>query len=521
MKINEKVKAFLNQKKGIAMDASDSEFVAALANSFIDGTMSQNEYVAMSKDPDADRASAFEQKLDKLFGRMDDIEKRVTPSQDHSSDSAVLKSVRTGIAGAEAQRDDVRVKGVQELYDTKRHEMRFPERTSKGARHPMAGQPVREGDRNLKGQSDLDKAICGAYLKWCLNSQNGGKNNGLPRALQMTEHDEQLVKYALHESEWAGVLHGDGTEREGSIGIPKGRKLSDFERKALIDDATSGGIEIAPIMFDEAVVQTPLLYGEFYPRVNTVTVTRGRRIEGGAMGNVTLSSGGVDGSAIPLFNTASFVTAFDTTIFACNGAIEIGLDFLSDSPIDVASVVTEQYGRVLMAWLDEQVCTGDGTTEPEGVLNASGTTTVTATGGAAGPPTVGDYESLLFGVAKKYKQGFPTDRIAYAGTETSYQRARAIAVSATDQRRVFGMTHEDYLLFGHPYGISEHLTNRQTMFVNWARYRMYRRAGLTIRTSMEGETLIRSNLMLITARARYGGQLEDGGAAAVCTNGQT
>ena len=66
-------------------------------------------------------------------------------------------------------------------------------------------------------------------------------------------------------------------------------------------------------------------------------------------------------------------------------------------------------------------------------------------------------------------------------------------------------------------GISTILANTQVFYAILARYRMYRRRGLVIRTSTEGDTLIRRNELLIVAMARYGGQLERGACAAVTT----
>jgi HK97 family phage major capsid protein len=384
-------------------------------------------------------------------------------------------------------------------------------------RHPWAGQLVKEGERTLIGASECDKAIGGAFIKWQIES-SGTK---IPRALRMTEHDRDLVQYALKEEDWVGVINGSGSEDEGAIGIKSPRKLTPGEQKALIDDATSGGVEAVPRVFDDQMIETPLLNGEFFPFVNVVNITQGRLIDGSSIGNVTISSGGADATAIPLFDTTSFVSAFDTTIFVANGSIELGLDFMSDSPIDIAARISSQYGQQLLTWLDTQICTGDGTTEPDGIVGASGVATPASANGNGGPPTVGDYESLLFGVAKQYRAGTPATRIRYGGTETSYQRARSIAVGASDERRVFGMSHEDYMLLGHPYGIGGGLSNVQLIFGNFARYRMYRRLGITIRTSTEGKELVRGNLMLITARARFGGQIEDGGAFAVMPDAQT
>jgi HK97 family phage major capsid protein len=520
--------------KGLAENASELQIKRCVADALADGSLTHDDYLALTSDaPNAGAkalleriASSLESGVKPAAAEAGAIKGSVggaTPEPKRAKPSAFERAFSTADGDDEPERVVIEVVGVHERYDNTRKSARFPERTMKGAKHSRAGQLVTEGGdrgvRTIEEPSELDLALCGAYVKFSIASQLGGVNR-VPRPLRMTEHDSQLMQYALAKAKWGGVLHGEGTDVEGAIGV-KGALLTPSQQKALIDDATSGGLEIAPIAFDDAVIMTPLLFSEFYQRVNTVPITRGRRIEGASMGNVTISGTGGDDTNIPLFNTASFIAAFDTTIFPVNGAVEIGLDFISDSPIDVANTVVRQYGNVLLAWLDEQVCIGDGTTEPEGVLNASGTTSVNAENGAGGPPTVGDYENLLFGVAKAFKAGTSPDRITFGANETTYQRARGIAVSTTDQRRVFGMTHEDYVLLNRTFGIGEFFTNRQSVFVNWARYRMYRRLGLTIKVTTEGSTLTRKNLMLLTARARYGGQLEDGGAAAVCADGQS
>jgi HK97 family phage major capsid protein len=275
-----------------------------------------------------------------------------------------------------------------------------------------------------------------------------------------------------------------------------------------------------PIFFDDMLITTPLLHSELFPKVKVVNITRGRRIEGASMSNVTLGAA-TEGTAITLFATANFIAAFDTTIFVCMGSIEIGLDFLSDSPTDIASAVASSYQEQQLKWLDDQIADGDGTTEPEGIMQAAGTTTVNATNGAGGPWTVGDVEALLFGVSKAYKGGTDPARIGFASNNTTYRRIRGIAVSTTDQRRVFGMTHEDYRIFERFWAINESFGNREAVFGNWFRYRMYRRAGINLRTTQEGFTAVRSNTMLITARSRWGGNLEDGASFAIASDGQS
>lgn len=540
MKITTALKSWLQEKAGLKADAADADVKAAASTALVDGKLDAKTFGELQADPDAEKAAGFEAKLDAVLGRMSAIETKMAggtgtetppasgekPAGEKGGEAAGTKKASAfekmfaGSSGDGSGEEvvTVRVKGAHESYATERKSAYFPERMNNGRKHPLAGQRIFEGGKEQKRfidhPSDLDQAVAGAYVKFAIHSETGGR--GIPQVLKMTQHDMDLMQWALHNAKWGGVIHGIGTETEGAQGV-KNEKLTPSQQKAILDDSTSGGLEIAPIAFDDQIIFTPLLNGEFFPRVNVVPITRGRRIESASMGNVTLSSGGADGTDIPLFNTAAFIAAFDTSIFVCNGAIEIGMDFLSDSPIDVASTVTGQYGQVLLTWLDEQIAVGDGTTEPEGILVGSGTTSVA---GGSAAPTVGVYESFLFSVPKRYKQGYPADRIMFGANETTYQRARAIAVSGTDARRIFGMTHEDYMLFGHPYGICEAIANTKAFFCNMARFRMYRRLGLTVKVTTEGKTLVRANQMLITARARYGGQLEDGAAAGVSTTMQ-
>ena len=174
--------------------------------------------------------------------------------------------------------------------------------------------------------------------------------------------------------------------------------------------------------------------------------------------------------------------------------------------------------------LDTQIVLGDGTTEPEGIFNQTGIVTV-AFGSVA--PTVGGYEQLLFGVTKQQKKGYDPSRIAFVSNETSYRRMKAIPVSGSDERRVFGegfmgtSGYETYSLMGHPYKIVAAMANTQIAFANFARYRLYRRLGQQMRMSTEGATNIRSNVLLLMTRSRWGGQLEEGASAAVTTTAQS
>src|SRR5690606_34534311 len=133
-------------------------------------------------------------------------------------------------------------------------------------------------------------------------------------------------------------------------------------------------------------------------------VPRGRRIEGASISTPTMSWGGADNSTIDLFDTTAMVRAIDTTIFAIDGAVEVGRDFLSDSPIAVGETLTGLVGERLMNELDKVIANGNGSTQPEGLFQASGVSTISPDNTSSGPPTLDDYLDLLFGVAKQYRK---------------------------------------------------------------------------------------------------------------------
>jgi HK97 family phage major capsid protein len=534
MKITKQLQEWLVANKGVSADATDDEHQKAAAEAMVDGSLTTEQFIELTKDPDADKATGLEAKLDALLNavvktteRIDAIEaKSVEPKKEPEtkdySDAKVSKDAPkldtkkvSDLAGESPEQKSgtqVDVIEAHTRYSTTKSAATYPMQTAKGAPHPMAGKPVFEGGsigtRQIDHPSELELACCGAWVKMRISRDLGHR---CPAKLRMTDHDTELLKYAIDKFKWCGVWDGSGSEEDGAIGL-KGEYLKPQMKVALVDEvANMGGQEVVPIVWDNAVILTPLLHSELFPRVNVVNITRGSRVESAIFLNPTLTSHTEDGSdTIDLTTTSGFVAEFNTTIYPVAGGIEMGLDFLSDSPVDVASIVTQSFGQQLLKWLDDQIANGDGTTEPEGVFTSSGPATATVDGS---DNKVGDFESLLFAVAKEYRMQNETNRIVFCSNETVYQRARGIAVGASDERRVFGMTHEDYMLLGHPYSINESFAdNTEAFFGNLARYRMYRRAGMTISADTTGKTLVRTNLLLLTARARFGGQIETGSA---------
>lgn len=385
----------------------------------------------------------------------------------------------------------------------------------------LFGQAVKSPgtDRQLNAKTAHDKAVCGAYFKWAVGVNHPNQPVG---QLKMTDLDWQIMREVLHEHAWSGTtgLNKDGLDNEGlgrGFGV-ENQRLDERTVKALLDDSTSGGITMVPQVFDDAIIQTPLLMGELFPFITVENLAMGRRIEAPTMARVTLTSGIAESTNIPLFDTTGFVGALDTQIYNVVGAIEIGADFQEDTPIEnIGGKVVENYGEAARQYLDNVIAVGDGSTQPLGIFNTSGVVSVGAANPAAGPVTMGDLEGLMFGVNKAFRTSRGGTSNMYVGTETTYRRVRGIPVGSAYNARVMGVDYGDYSALGVPFKIAINGVNNQTAYCNMAWYKMYRRLGgqLYIVQPGNGYTTTQRHVTLIAWRGRYGGRLQLGGACSV------
>jgi len=417
------------------------------------------------------------------------------------------------IAGAKG---NPRVMKVTERYSDSKTAAICPKTLGTGAMpHPMAGQQALEnnfGGRGLDHPSDKDLAIIGAFLKF---ASPIGYNGNLAR---MPDHERDLVLHALHEEKWAGNVGWKSENNQGTY--LRDEKLAENQMKAVLDEATSGGSYAVPQVFDDSAILTPILSGEIYPLVEVVPLSSGSQVDGFKVTDVPIvSHGSGEGTAITLATTASLISNFDTSIFSCTAGIEWGRDWESDTPLDFGRLMTTRLGEKLKEWLDNQVANGDGTTEPTGIFNASGILSVAAAGGTSGPYTIGDMEDLAWKVTKAYRNSMGGNRCAFLGSDTAYKRVRAVPITSSDDRRIFGQDHKSYEVLDYPFKVQDDISNGRIAFGNFAWYRMYRRLGIRFETSNVGETLMRKNTNILIMRARFGGQPTQAAAFSKMTDG--
>ena len=150
--------------------------------------------------------------------------------------------------------------------------------------------------------------------------------------------------------------------------------------------------------------------------------------------------------------------------------------------------------------LDRVVAVGTITnsSEPTGIFQTSGVTTVLPTFPVTGPLMVTDAETLAWGINKVYRGSVWNP--SYIASDTTYRRFRSVPVGTDDSRRVFGMDPANYMLFDWPFKINNNIPDGYVGFAALKMYRMYRREGTEVRYSEEGKTLMLANSALLFVR---------------------
>lgn len=402
--------------------------------------------------------------------------------------------------------DTVRVKRAADRFSDTKSARTY----TKGEK---AGQPIMldcRGNAALDNPSQLDNALMHAWFKFQVAPEH------------LTESDKDLLAYTVETKTFVNTdkNRSDARKLTGEE-IAHWKHLINTGRKvAILDDTTSGGEYAVPEFYDTNSILVPLHTMELAPFVRVVEVPRGSAAESWSIGLPSTVST-AEGTAITAFDATALIGDFNVPFFPASCFIEMGKDWLSDASPNVGRDIQFQISEVFAAWADEQVAVGDGTTEPQGIMNASSTTSVASINGSGGPLDIIDLVNLYFGVNKSHRQKYGS-RMRFGMTDTTYKRFKSLQTGvANDDRLLFGNNLNEYSFLGTPVGTPySGMTNAQVFCANLGGYRWYRRQGVQFVTEDRGSTLTLKNTMLIGARTRNGGKLERGGYAAVMTNAQ-
>jgi HK97 family phage major capsid protein len=381
----------------------------------------------------------------------------------------------------------IRVKGPNERYSNERRPMKHA-KSGEAVFNPHTG-----GD--AEAPSELELAKAGTWLRWLAIKQ------GIPGVRSFDEHETTLWRHCASD-EWLEFSDKDNEVR--SVKAP------------LLSDTVSGGQYANPLWWDNAVITFPLLTGELFPFVDLVDMPRSNVVNTASVGNPTVTWGQTDGSSLTPFDATALVAPVNSTVVNVMVGVLVSRDLLSDAAANLGGILVNNVGQRMQHELDRVIAVGNGSTEPQGITGTSGLSLVPSDLSTGGIPTVGDYEALMFGIKKQYRNKALNP--CYIANDISYRRARGIPVGPGDERRVFGMDHSSYELLEHPYRIAQDADNNHIIFGALKKYRLYRRLGFETRWTIEGQTLGLANEALLIVRGRFAGRVVDVNAFAVTTD---
>lgn len=543
MKLSKALRKHAIENLGVAADASDEDMKAAINSALTEGKLTGEKFAALLAEKDAPETDVKAELADAIGERIGAIlEKALAPktevtpepkveapepAAENSFDEDAFAEKMSGVIGAHVEKamsnlpkpeavetpdawdilkgavdrdEDGNIKSnpLGRYADTK-----YPAKREKGIGQ---GQQIMHNGKAMELSSESEKAMIGSWWKFTVCPE------------KLTEHEKGIVAHIIENERFVGADANTLESRKLRMDERNSIKSRFGTKAPLIDDSTSGGQEAVPEWYDTHVITLPVLGGEVAPFVTMVDVPRGSEVESFTIGNPTFASGATEGSAVTLFDATSLMADYSPAIFRAHGGVEIGKNLMADAAVNLASVIISRYGAKAAEWVDEQICNGDGTTEPQGLKLASSTVDITPATPTTGPLVIGDLLNLLFGVTKAYRQAYAKQKMAFVMTDETYKDLRSIATGVTgDTRLIFGQDDIfGYSLFGVPVAIEENgMANTDVIFAQLGGYRLYKRQGLRFVRESGGQELVSSNSELIYADMRYGGQIERGGYAAL------
>lgn len=546
--MNPKLKAFLIEKFQLAADADDAAVKSMVQQKLQTGELSLDEYTALiapeqSAKSKADElgdaiatktANAVAGQLAPVLGgltealkgfalkpasteapvevdrkkELEEMEKRLY-DRIKGEQGAPTAADLIKLSFDDANSDGVRVKSVIEQFDHTPTALVY--KSVQAKQLGLLGKPMTYSLKEVNQPTERSRMLSSVWLKFQLFPE------------RITPFEKEIIQWILHKEKFT-IPNKDNRTESFLLSPDQRQAVYDCNKnfyarghKTLLDDSTSGGEYSVPEFFDMDMIIRPTLATENIPSfVNIVPVARGSSAQNFILGRPTIAAN-TEGSAVTPFTTTGLIANHDTDFFRAMGAMYIGKDYLSDAHPRISAELEERYRETVALWFNEQIMAGDGTTEPQGITVASGTTDVTAGNPTTGSVLLSDVFNLLFGVTKPYRFNGGIGNSIFVMTETRYKSLRALATGVTgDTRLVFGDDIESYRLFNHPVLIEEQgLNNATAVFFQGKGYRLYIRQGLRFFREDRGDTLVRANMILIGCDLRVGGQLDLGAYAAV------
>lgn len=174
-----------------------------------------------------------------------------------------------------------------------------------------------------------------------------------------------------------------------------------IETKALVENAT--GEVLVPEQLMSELLRTLPKITTVRPLARVINISNSDRLRKRGISGLSVGWGKLETGATI---TESSLSTSEGYIYVEDlyGLTKIGEDLLMDSDVNLANIVTEEFAKAIAAAEDKAFLVGRGHaySEPEGVLTATGTKSVTTA--SAGRITFDDVLELYYSIDARYRQ---------------------------------------------------------------------------------------------------------------------
>lgn len=201
-------------------------------------------------------------------------------------------------------------------------------------------------------------------------------------------HPVQTKEFMAKQFVSAAILHGLGA------------RLSDTQQKALSEGTASAGGYLVPDDYRSVLIARLPELSELYPHVRVIPVDTDAGNMPSLSTDVTITWGRAENSDItetdPAFGQVSW------SIVNMSALTYLSRELVSDSNPGIISVITELFTDAIAAERDLKIALGTNSSQPEGILSATG---ISAVSGCSGALTYNKLVALKFALARKYHKG--------------------------------------------------------------------------------------------------------------------
>ena len=281
------------------------------------------------------------------------------------------------------------------------------------------------------------------------------------------------------------------------MGIPNSQ-FTPLQRKALSEGTDSAGGYLVQTEQKTEIIQRLAELSELVPYVRRVPVITDAGTFPKLDTDVTITWGRAENAAMT--ETDAAFTQLTWAVANMSAITYLSRELVDDSNPGIVAEVTKLFSEKIAAERDKKIAIGTGSSQPEGLISASGLSAVTGASGAL------DYAKLVklkHGLARKYQK-----KARWVMSSTAFQWCHEIVDSQNRPIVVDALVNSEMpKLLGKPYSIQDDLPDGIIVFGDLSYYIWFDRQKMIMETTNTGGDTFSKHQLAVKVIERCDGKV--------------